>query len=74
MATRVAVRVRSAFGVELPVGELLGGSLTIERLATLVQERQVAQAGTEEVGAVLDWLSGLSDQQVSELLTEGLGD
>lgn len=72
MATRVAIRVRAAFGVELPAGELLGGSLTIKRLAALVQERQLAQALPEEVGAVLDWLSELTDEQVSALLSREL--
>ncbi|MFB4309626.1 amino acid adenylation domain-containing protein [Actinomadura sp. GTD37] len=69
LATRAMVRVRAAFGVEIPVGELLGGApLTIERLAGLVQSRQLAQAGGAEVDAVLEWMSGLSDQEVEALL------
>ncbi|GGW51049.1 non-ribosomal peptide synthetase [Streptomyces caelestis] len=72
LATRVAVRVRASFGVELPVGELLGGGpLTIERLAALVQSRQLDQAGHEEVGDVLEWISGLSDEEVEALLADG---
>ncbi|MFG3016316.1 amino acid adenylation domain-containing protein [Streptomyces cinerochromogenes] len=69
LATRLAVRVRAAFGLELPVGELLsGGPLTIERLAALVQTRQVAQTDGEELDEVLDWLAELSDEQVAQLL------
>ncbi|WP_405469148.1 amino acid adenylation domain-containing protein [Streptomyces canus] len=70
MATRVAMRVRYAFGVSLSAGELLSGSLTIERLAALVQSRQLAEAGDGEVDDVLGWLSGLSDEEVTELLAE----
>lgn len=70
MATRVAMRVRYAFGVTLSAGELLSGSLTIERMAALVQSRQLAEAGDGEVDDVLGWLSGLSDEEVSELLAK----
>ncbi|KOV93027.1 non-ribosomal peptide synthetase [Streptomyces sp. NRRL B-3648] len=69
LATRLAVRVRADFGLELPVGELLsGGPLTIERLAGLIQTRQLTQTDGEELGEVLDWLAELSDEQVAELL------
>ncbi|MEU6592219.1 amino acid adenylation domain-containing protein [Streptomyces sp. NPDC046881] len=69
LATRLAVRVRADFGLELPVGELLsGGPLTIERLAGLIQSRQLTQTDGEELGEVLDWLAELSDEQVAELL------
>ncbi|GGS81893.1 non-ribosomal peptide synthetase [Streptomyces cinerochromogenes] len=69
LATRLAVRIRAVFGLELPVGELLGGGpLTIERLAALVQTRQLAQTDGEELDEVLGWLAELSDDQVAQLL------
>ncbi|MFI6875996.1 amino acid adenylation domain-containing protein [Streptomyces sp. NPDC050400] len=68
MATRVAMRVRDTFGVGLSAGELLGGSLTVERLAALVQSRQLDETGSNEVDDVLGWLSGLSDDEVTALL------
>ncbi|MFC7896925.1 amino acid adenylation domain-containing protein [Streptomyces sp. NPDC057381] len=68
MATRVAMRVRDTFGVGLSTGELLSGSLTVERLAALVQSRQLTEAGGNEVDDVLGWLSGLSDDEVTALL------
>ncbi|MFF8393070.1 amino acid adenylation domain-containing protein [Streptomyces sp. NPDC016172] len=68
MATRVAIRVRDAFGVALSAGELLSGSLTIERMAALVQSRQLDTADEGEVDEVLGWLSGLSDEEVTALL------
>lgn len=68
MATRVAMRVRDAFGVSLSAGELLSGSLTVERLAALVQSRQLTEAAGNEVDDVLGWLSGLSDDEVAALL------
>ncbi|HEY3871111.1 MAG TPA: amino acid adenylation domain-containing protein [Actinocrinis sp.] len=68
LATRIAVRVRAAFGADIPVGELLGGRLTIERLAALVQERQVAQADPADLEAALARISGLSDAEVASAL------
>lgn len=68
LATRIAVRVSAAFGVDIPVADLLGGRLTIERLARLVRDRQLAAAGEPEVSAVLDWMAALSDQEVAALL------
>ncbi|MFE9681081.1 amino acid adenylation domain-containing protein [Streptomyces sp. NPDC006285] len=73
MATRVAMSVRDAFGVALAAGELLSGSLTIERMAALVQSRQLADADEGEVDEVLGWLSGLSDEEVTALLADGPG-
>ncbi|NEB81620.1 amino acid adenylation domain-containing protein [Streptomyces sp. SID14478] len=70
MATRVAMRVRDAFAVSLSAGELLSGSLTVERLATLVQSRQLTEAGSNEVDDVLGWLSELSDDEVTALLAK----
>ncbi|WPP34292.1 non-ribosomal peptide synthetase [Streptomyces sp. CL7] len=68
MATRVAMRVRDTFGVGLSTGELLSGPLTVERLAALVQSRQLTETGGSEVDDVLGWLSGLSDDEVTALL------
>ncbi|MFJ3722524.1 amino acid adenylation domain-containing protein [Streptomyces sp. NPDC090045] len=73
MATRVAMRVRYAFGVTLSAGELLSGSLTIERMAAMVQSRQLSEAGDGEVDDVLGWLSGLSDEEVTALLAKEPG-
>lgn len=73
MATRLGMRVRYAFGVTLSAGELLSGSLTIERMASLVQSRQLAEAGDGEVADVLGWLSRLSDEEVTKYLAEEPG-
>lgn len=68
MATRVAMRVRDAFGVSLSAAELLTGSLTVERLAALLQSRQLTEAVGNEVDDVLGWLSALSDDEDTALL------
>ncbi|MGC4986788.1 amino acid adenylation domain-containing protein [Streptomyces sp. DT193] len=73
MATRVAMRVRDAFGVSLSAAELLTGSLTVERLAALVQSRQLTEAVGNEVDDVLGWLSALSDDEVTALLARESG-
>jgi amino acid adenylation domain-containing protein len=68
LATQVAVRVRAVFGADIPAGEMLGGRLTIERLAGLVQRHQLDQADPGDVTAALDWMAELSDDEVASLL------
>jgi amino acid adenylation domain-containing protein len=70
LAMRLAVRVRTAFGADIPIADLLGGQLTIERLAMLVASRQLAQADQAEAEEALRWVSGLSDEQVAALLAD----
>ena len=64
-ATRVATRLRDAFGVELTVRDLFEAP-TIRSLAMLVDERMAAAGG--DLLDVLDMLEGLSDEEVQRLL------
>ncbi|HET6763606.1 MAG TPA: non-ribosomal peptide synthetase, partial [Longimicrobiaceae bacterium] len=64
-ATRVATRLRDAFGVELTVRDLFEAP-TIRSLAMLVDERMASAGG--DLLDVLDMLEGLSDEEVQRLL------
>jgi acyl-CoA synthetase (AMP-forming)/AMP-acid ligase II len=70
VATRIVVRLRAEFGVELPVAVLLGGELTIERLADQVRRVQLEQASEEDLAALLAGLADVPDEQVATLLAE----
>ncbi|OIJ93000.1 non-ribosomal peptide synthetase [Streptomyces monashensis] len=69
-ATRIALRLREAFGVAFSVTDLLSGAPTVEQTAQLLTERQVEQSDPDQVARLLDELSGLSDAEVAALLRE----
>jgi amino acid adenylation domain-containing protein len=66
-ATRVATRIRDAFGVELTVRDLFE-STTIRQLAMLVDGRMTPDE--TDLLAELEKLEGLTDQEVMRLLGE----
>ncbi|MFE3384790.1 AMP-binding protein [Streptomyces anulatus] len=70
VATRIVVRLRAEFGVELPLACLLGGKLTIERLADQVRRVQLEQASEEDLAALLASLAKVPDEQIATLLAE----
>lgn len=77
LATRIMVRIRGEFGVEIPVAELRGGGMTIERLASAVrsaQADQVNQADADEIRGLLAELAEISDEQAIEILKKGISD
>ncbi|MEV4504240.1 amino acid adenylation domain-containing protein [Streptomyces klenkii] len=69
-ATRIAVRVRAAFGVELRLTELLSGELTVERIADAVRQQQAGLTDEAAVLRELEELAQLSDEEVAALLAE----
>ncbi|MER7204715.1 phosphopantetheine-binding protein, partial [Streptomyces sp. NPDC000188] len=69
-ATRIALRLREAFGAEFSVADLLTGVPTVEQTARLLTQRQVAESDPEELARLLDQLSGLSDDEVADLLQQ----
>jgi amino acid adenylation domain-containing protein len=60
LAVRVLARVRAAFGVELPVAELLSGRPTVEHLAEVVALRQLGDADPDDILALIASLSDSS--------------
>ncbi|AYN37720.1 hypothetical protein D9753_00460 [Streptomyces dangxiongensis] len=76
-AARIAVRIQSAFGTEVPLGELLRTGLTVEKLAARLREDAGAEAGVDTDTATdedafletaLDELEQLSDEEIADLL------
>ncbi|HEY4022233.1 MAG TPA: amino acid adenylation domain-containing protein, partial [Pseudonocardiaceae bacterium] len=53
LAARIAARIQAEFDVELSVADLLGGGLTVERLAVSIQQAQLEQVDPEELAAAL---------------------
>ncbi|MBT2440934.1 amino acid adenylation domain-containing protein [Streptomyces sp. ISL-36] len=70
-ATRIVVRVRSAFGLELPLAGLISGELTVERIADAARTGRIEPADDEEVERALAELASLTDAEVAALLAEG---
>jgi hypothetical protein len=65
--------VRVEFGVELPVDVMLDGQLTVRRLAALMHDHQLRQAADGDVRAALEWIAGLSDDEVATLVAQEPG-
>ncbi|HEV7509096.1 MAG TPA: amino acid adenylation domain-containing protein [Thermoanaerobaculia bacterium] len=68
LGTRVIAALRDEFGVEIPLKALFEKP-TVEALALAVAQARVEQAVDSEVGALLDNLEGLSDEEVEALLS-----
>ncbi|MEU6882050.1 amino acid adenylation domain-containing protein [Streptomyces sp. NPDC046712] len=70
-ATRIVVRVRAAFGLELPLAGLISGELTVERIADEARTGRIETADDEEIERALAELASLTDAEVAALLAEG---
>ncbi|MFC8914683.1 amino acid adenylation domain-containing protein [Streptomyces sp. NPDC057116] len=69
-ATRITLRLREVFGVELGVADVLSRASTVETMSRLVVERQVLQDDAGELARLLAEVSELSDDEVASLLEE----
>ncbi|HSS52386.1 MAG TPA: amino acid adenylation domain-containing protein, partial [Thermoanaerobaculia bacterium] len=67
LGTRVIAALCDEFGVEIPLRALFEKP-TVEALALAVAQARVEQAADSEVGALLDNLEDLSDEEVEALL------
>ena len=70
LAVLLVVRVREAFGVELPIDDVYSGTLTLGELARKIEMYQLASANPEEYQALLAEIESLSDEEVRALLAE----
>ncbi|MFE5481270.1 amino acid adenylation domain-containing protein [Streptomyces sp. NPDC056527] len=70
-ATRIVVRVRAAFGLELPLAGLISGELTVESIADEARDGRILTADDEEVERALAELASLTDAEVAALLAQG---
>src|SRR5262249_22391206 len=68
LAVALIVRVKEAFGIELPIDDVYSANLTLGELARKIE---AIQHGTpEEYDAILRELESLSDEEVERLLAE----
>ncbi|WP_460405833.1 non-ribosomal peptide synthetase, partial [Actinophytocola sediminis] len=74
MATRLAARIRSGFGIEVSVVELLERRWTLAELAGELRRRQLAQADRDDLRDMLARIAALPDAEVAGLLGEGRTD
>ncbi len=73
LAMQVLSRMREAFQVEIPIGVLFTGELSVAELAKTVGKNQIEQATPEQIEAVLEQLEGLSDEEAKTLLASSDG-
>jgi acyl carrier protein len=64
------VRVREAFGIELPIDDVYSASLTLGELARKIEVYQLAAIDPAEYNALLAEIESLSDEEVRQLLAE----
>jgi amino acid adenylation domain-containing protein len=69
LAMQVLNRVRTAFGVELPLRRLFGAT-TVAELALVVTQAQVEQENAEEMAQMIESIRHLSDEDLEHLLAE----
>jgi amino acid adenylation domain-containing protein len=69
LATRVISHVRQAFQIELPLRALFENP-TVGSLAASVGQAQTSRARPKDLADTLDYLEGLSDEEVQRLLAQ----
>ena len=70
LAVVLIVRVREAFGVELPIDDVYSATLTLGELARKIEAYQLSHVNPEEYEALLAEIEGLSDEEVQALLSK----
>ena len=75
LAVALIVRVKEAFGIELPIDDVYAAGLTLGGLARNIEARLAGapQANDAEYEAILRELESLSDEEVERLLAEESG-
>lgn len=69
LAVLLILRVREAFGVELPIDDVYSAALTLGELARKVEAYQSSELHPEEYEALLAEIDALSDEEVQALLS-----
>ncbi len=70
LAVLLILRVREAFGVELPIDDVYSATLTLGELARRVEAWQLNQIDPAEYEALLAEIEALSDEEVQALLAK----
>ena len=70
LAVLLVSRVRSEFGVELPIDDVYSGDLTLRDLAARIEALQSGVVATDDYDAMLAEIASLSDEEVRALLEQ----
>jgi len=71
MAVQILSRVREIYHVEVSLTDLFNGAMTIEELASLVEQHLIQQTDSQRLNEMLAYLDSLSDEQVQALIAQG---
>ncbi|MEO3860358.1 phosphopantetheine-binding protein [Acrocarpospora sp. B8E8] len=63
-------RVEEQYGVELPIDVLFTSGFTVAEVAKAIDQGRLDAVGEEELAELLKQLEGMSDEEISELLSE----
>jgi FkbH-like protein len=70
LAVMLIMRVREAFGVELPINDVYSATLTLNELARKIEMHQMGITDSADYDALLAEIENLSDEEVARLLAE----
>lgn len=68
LAVLMILRVKEAFGIELPVDDVYSADLTLGGIAGKIELYQLTRMNPDEVGGLLAEVESLSDEEVQALL------
>jgi acyl carrier protein len=68
LAVLLLLRIKEAFGVELPIDDVYSGSLTLADLATRIEMFRMGNVDSAEYERLLEEIEGLSEEEVQALL------
>jgi acyl carrier protein len=70
LAVMLIVRVKEAFGIELPVEDVYSPSMTLEELALKIEGYQLSGIDPDRYADLLTEIEQLSDEEVHRLLEQ----
>ncbi|MCX6624664.1 MAG: phosphopantetheine-binding protein, partial [Acidobacteria bacterium] len=70
VAVLLALRVREAFDVELPIDDVYAANVTLADLAAKIDAYRLRDLNPDEYAALVAEIDGLSDEEVLRLLAE----
>jgi FkbH-like protein len=70
LAVLLIMRVREAFGIELPIDDVYSGTLTLGELARKIEMYQLGDVDPNEYQTLLAEIENMSDEEVRRLLAE----
>lgn len=69
LAVQLVSRVYDTFGIEIPLGQFFGATVTLEELARVVEIAQISTAPDSDTASLLDEVAQLTDDEARRLLS-----